>query len=191
MFVDTYLFIFVTLLSFINVHSSLLSKLVHTWKIQNELNIHARDFQILSWISRTSHAERDLLRKRRELKSEQALVNMVDHFAKYSKIQRKINAIDGDLLKIKNLKPSSSLTIRALLQQGVKVALCLILLCISLIFAYKPVIVFDAHLDLYPLSSVISYPTEEVNAISVHVWALACSAAARSMNFWFFCTVFL
>ncbi|VEN38615.1 unnamed protein product [Callosobruchus maculatus] len=66
-------------LSFLGMHSSLVGS------------------QMLKLVNRTTSRERELLTKKRDLKLEQSSISMADHFVKYSKIQRKINAIDEEL----------------------------------------------------------------------------------------------
>ncbi|KAF7274205.1 hypothetical protein GWI33_013125 [Rhynchophorus ferrugineus] len=51
----------------------------------------------LRWRTKPSEVEQLLLEERKSLKKEQSQYNMMDAFAKYSKLQRKINIIDDKL----------------------------------------------------------------------------------------------
>ncbi|KAJ8958856.1 hypothetical protein NQ318_019621 [Aromia moschata] len=117
-----------TTLSFLSVHSSLIGK------------------QILKWINRPSGKENQLLSQKFELKSEQSKMNITDDFAKYSKIQRRINTIDEELSLHRNDK--NSLTLQLGLTYGLKFALGIMLVVLSIYYRYSPRYRLNAFLTI-------------------------------------------
>ncbi|KAK4879854.1 hypothetical protein RN001_008000 [Aquatica leii] len=59
---------------------------------------------VFQWINQPSTYERNLINLKAEYKIQQAKLNMVDNFAKYSKIQRKINGIEQELQEMQSHK---------------------------------------------------------------------------------------
>lgn len=127
-------------------------------------------------MNKPSLKEKMLISERNGLKSEQSNINMIDSFAKYSKIQRKIIAIDQDLNKYRNEKNSIILHIG--LTHGLKIALGLLLFVLSIYYRYSPVFELSSNIDLTPFNHMISYPNEN-NQVSFHFWVLCCSSISR------------
>ncbi|KAJ8985811.1 hypothetical protein NQ317_012051 [Molorchus minor] len=157
-----FLLVLSTTLSFISVHSSFLGK------------------QVLKWINRPSEKENKLTTEKSKLKLEQDQLNMTDNFAKYSKIQRRINIIDKELLEYRNEK--SNITLQLSLTYGLKFVLGICLAALSIYYRYSPVLKVHSSVDLTPFNHLISYPNES-NQVSFHFWVLCCSSIARLIKF--------
>ncbi|XP_057663330.1 guided entry of tail-anchored proteins factor 1-like [Diorhabda carinulata] len=147
-----------TALSFINVHSNLISK------------------QLLKWLNRPSFKEKQLLSKKNDLKTQQSTISITENFVIYSKIQRQINKIDDELGECRVGK--NSLTTHFGLTFGIKFLFSVILLMLSVYFRSTPIIILDKNIDLMPFNYLISYPNSG-NAVSFHFWVMCSSAVAN------------
>lgn len=130
-------------------------------------------------MNKPSLKEKMLISEKNDLKLEQSKINMIDSFARYSKIQRKINSIDHDLTKYRNEKNSILLHIG--LTHGLKIVLGLLLFVLSVYYRYSPVFELSSNVDLTPFAQMISYPNEN-NQVSFHFWVLCCSSVSRLIN---------
>lgn len=127
-------------------------------------------------MNKPSLKEKNLITQKNNLKLEQSKITMIDSFAKYSKIQRRINLIDQDLIKFRTEKNSIILHIG--LTHGLKIALGLLLFILSIYYRYSPVFELSSSIDLMPFNHMISYPNES-NQVSFHFWVLCCSSVSR------------
>lgn len=127
-----------------------------------------------------SAEEKALLKEKQELKTEQAQYSMMDQFAKYSKIQRKINAIDEKLNESKDNK--NPLVSKVIAAYGPQAVCTLILLLLTLYYRRTPLFKLPQHIDLTPFNYVISYPNER-NYVSFHFWIMSCNVVSRLLKF--------
>ncbi|CAH0556632.1 unnamed protein product [Brassicogethes aeneus] len=141
--------------------------------------IHSTLFQsiILKWWKKATPKERELFSQVFKLKREQNTLNMVDDFAKYSKIQRKINVIELELEELKGNK-NTTVPLGLAIKYGLKVIISLLLLIMSIYFRNTPVFTIDKSLDLAPFNYIISYPNE-LNHVSFHFWVICCTSMAE------------
>lgn len=137
--------------------------------------------QIFKWLSKQSCREKELIAQRRTLRTQQNTISMVDEFAKFSKLQRRINIIEQELEEIRDRKPSNSFVIQLSFTYGVKVALGILLVLLSIYYRYTPVFYLGDKVNLIPFSSLMCYPNQE-NFVSFYSWAMCCAAVARSLN---------
>ncbi|XP_063934456.1 guided entry of tail-anchored proteins factor 1-like [Zophobas morio] len=154
-------FVISTVLSFLSVHSSVVEK------------------PIFKWLNKQTERERSLLVQKHSLKTEQASINMVDEFAKYSKIQRQINSIDGKLEDIRGNKPTNNILVQLGFTYGVKFVLVVMLIVLSLYYRYTPVFYLGNKINLMPFTHFICYPND-INCVSFYFWVM-CSAAVSRM----------
>lgn len=148
---DLALFYMVTALSF---YSAMIPTLVSLL-----LNIFIWDSQV----------ETSLKRQVSDLKEELGTVCMTDEFAKYSKIQRKLNKATDEL----HSKNQSQM----IYQNKTKLILYIILYAILIIgmvtinwkYYYKPIITLSEN-TLYPIGFILGFPTGQNNCFSVWSW---------------------
>lgn len=133
----------------------------------------------MKWRTKPTKKDLELLEERVSLKKEQNNYNMMDAFAKYSKLQRKINAIDEKLKESNDQK--NTLLVKTLSTYGIQIfcGLCLFILTIC----YRRITLFriDDKIDLSPFNYIISYPNEK-NCISFHFWVMTCNIVARILK---------
>lgn len=133
----------------------------------------------MKWLNKASAQERNLLDQKLQLRKEQSEISMVDNFAKHAKIQRKINAIDAELSQLKSDRQANNLVSRLFFQYGMKLPIGIVLFIMIIVYRTRPVLILNEKYDLFPFSSLISYPLQEVNSISVHVWVICCSGISK------------
>lgn len=114
------------------------------------------------------------------MKNEQNLISITEHFAKHSKLQRKINAIEGKLNELQNDR--NNVTLQFTVVYGFKVLIGVIILFCSIYFRNIPVLKIDKKISLLPFDHIISFPNEK-NTVSFHFWVLCCTAVARLIKF--------
>lgn len=121
-----------------------------------------------------------MIEEKNNLKTEQSLLSITENFAKYSKIQRKINLLDEQLNELH--KDRNSITFHFFVTYGVKFSIALLIILSSFYYRKTPVFVIDERISLIPFDQIISYPNEK-NTVSFHFWVLCCSAVARLIEF--------
>nr|CAH7749242.1 unnamed protein product [Callosobruchus chinensis] len=149
-------------LSFLSIHSSWVGS------------------QVLKLVNRPTSKQRQLLSKKRDLQLEQSSINMADHFVQYSRIQRKINAIDEELTL--DLDKKNNWELKLGLAYGARILFGIILIILSLYYRHTPLFIVDNNLDLSPFNYIISYPNGN-NTVTVHFWIMCCTATFRLLKF--------
>ena len=91
------LFLFVTFWGFFNAFIPLIVNSVINWPIVDQPVVNLIQLQILFIFLNETRMEWSLRRQIRDLKTELSDINMTDEFAKYAKIQRKINKAKDQL----------------------------------------------------------------------------------------------
>ncbi|XP_060516964.1 guided entry of tail-anchored proteins factor 1-like isoform X2 [Cylas formicarius] len=160
------LLIISTILSFLTAYSDNLGKL------------------ILHWINKSSKHEKNLLNEKVQLKREQCNYNMMDDFAKYSKVQRKINKIEEELEHIENKKIGFVLSTFCI--YSVKCLCTMCILALTVYFKGSYVFKLDDSIDLTPFNYLISYPNEK-NFVSIHFWIMCCNVVASLIKHSSYC----
>lgn len=130
------------------------------------------------WLDRQTAREKSLLLQKRVLQAEQSSLSISDNFVHYSKIQRKINTLDQELSDIREERSYKNFKYRFFMQYGLRFVFAIFLLLLSLYYRKEPVFSISRKFDLFPFSSVISYPNEE-NDVSFHFWVVCCTTVAR------------
>ncbi|XP_046573650.1 guided entry of tail-anchored proteins factor 1-like [Haliotis rubra] len=125
-------------------------------------------------VFRLSNEELDLRSQVRDLKSDQESVNMADEFARYMKIQRKIDKIMGQLKQLGSSR-SQRLT---MLKVGIKMAIHVVhaLTMLSLVLTYRnePLLELPSSY-FFPFSRIVAFPTGIPGGVGIACWVLVCS----------------
>ncbi|XP_026495913.2 guided entry of tail-anchored proteins factor 1-like [Vanessa tameamea] len=134
---------------------------------------------IAACFSRPSSEERVILNDLKKLKAEQQSLSMKDEFAAYSKLQRKINKLDVELKENSQSRLSKSLAIKGSINIILQVVIALVIIVSVIWFRREPIVTLDG--DLFPLTTMLRYPSDIPNAISTHVWVLISNVSIRSL----------
>lgn len=128
---------------------------------------------------RPSNEEHSILTEIMKLKAEQKTISMKDEFAAYSKIQRKINKLDIILKENSQTRLSKSLAIKGSINILMQVVLALVIVVSVIWFRREPIVALEG--DLFPLGTILRYPSSTQNAVSTHVWVLISNVSIRSL----------
>ncbi|KAL0871031.1 hypothetical protein ABMA27_004840 [Loxostege sticticalis] len=134
---------------------------------------------VAACFSRPSSEERTLWEQILKLKAEQKSISMKDEFAAYSKIQRKINKLEGQLKDGSQSRMSKSIAIKSSVQIILQVVLALLTIVSVIWFRREPIVALKTN--LFPFAAMLSYPSGMPNAISTHVWVLVSNVSLRTL----------
>lgn len=112
-----------------------------------------------------------------KLKAEQKGISMKDEFAAYSKLQRKINKLENQLKDNSQTRIGKNLAVKGTLQLVLRAVLGLITLVSVIWFRREPIVALKG--DLFPLATILRYPSDMPNAISTHMWVLISNVSLR------------
>lgn len=107
---------------------------------------------------------------------------MIDDFARYSKLQRKINQIDIELSDLQNERLKSSIIVKMVCTYGIRAVFALVLLTFSIYYRQSTVGCLSKKIDLFPLTNVISFPNGKDNCISVPFWITCCTTVGTLLK---------
>lgn len=147
-----------------------------------------RSLQIAACFSKPSNEERNLLSTVLKLKAEQKFISMKDEFAAYSKLQRQIIKLENQLKDGSQSRRTKGLAIKGSIHIILQVGLALMIIFSVIWFRREPIVAFKG--DLFPLTSILKYPSDMPNAISTHIWVLVSNVSIRSLIkpfVWLFC----
>lgn len=133
---------------------------------------------MLKWLNMPTAKESDLHLKKRQLLKEQSKLNMVDSFAKYSKIQRQINRVDQELSEFQSERSYSNFKCKFFFMYGFRVIISLLLFVMSIYYRRVPVFSVPRKFDLSPFTSLIAYPNKD-NDVSFHFWVICCTTVSK------------
>lgn len=136
----------------------------------------------MKFLNRKTTKECELLLSRKKLQNEQSGLSVMNDFAKYSKVQRKINAVDQELQEIRTTKISSNFIFTNGFKYGLKVFFHILLIFLTIYYHKSPVFVLDDKYDFFPFTNLISYPNKEINAVSVHFWIISNTYVFKLVN---------
>ncbi|KAM3965698.1 guided entry of tail-anchored proteins factor 1 [Aphomia sociella] len=128
---------------------------------------------------RPSNEERTTWAEIQKLKSAQKSISMKDEFAAYSKIQRKINKLETQLKDDSQSRMSKSLAIKSTVQIIFQVVVALLMVISVIWFRREPIVALKG--DLFPLTTLLRYPSSMPNAISTHMWVIISNFSIRTL----------
>ncbi|GBN09113.1 Tail-anchored protein insertion receptor WRB [Araneus ventricosus] len=135
---------------------------------------------LLQVITRETEMEANLRRQACDLKAELGSISMVDEFAKYAKIKRKVGKVTDELTHQAEMRSSYTLKVRFI----ATAALYAVMSCtvIFLLWNYRkiPVVVMPEDW-LFPLGYFLSYPSGIPGGISLTTWLLISGSVGRTM----------
>lgn len=139
---------------------------------------------ILKWFLqltyRTTATELKLRCEFREMQKELATIPMVDEFARYAKLQRKMNKVEEEILAKGQSRMDQRESIRTKWIRRFQILNGLVLVYISATQRYEPVFIGITEW-FWPFNHVLAYPSGVDGSISTIVWLLICSNASRAL----------
>ncbi|XP_022127138.2 guided entry of tail-anchored proteins factor 1 [Pieris rapae] len=134
---------------------------------------------IVACFSRPSQLERKLWDEIVMLKCQQKQISMKDEFAAYSKLQRRIIKLEAELNENSQDRLSKTLAIKGTIHMVLQVVIGLIIIISVIFFRREPIVALKG--DLFPLSTLLKYPSDTPNAISTHMWVIISNVSIRAL----------
>lgn len=134
---------------------------------------------IAACFARPSNEERSVWSEILKLKAEQKGISMKDEFAAYSKLQRKINKLENQLKDDSQTRIGKNLAVKSTVQLVLQVGVGVTTLLSVIWFRREPIVALKG--DLFPLTTMLRYPSDMPNAISTHVWVLITNVSIRTL----------
>ncbi|XP_041981989.1 guided entry of tail-anchored proteins factor 1-like [Aricia agestis] len=134
---------------------------------------------ISACFSRPSNEERETLSEIVRLKAEQSNISIKEEFAAYSKLQRKILKLETLLKDNSQSRISKSLAIKGSVHIILQVVIALLIVVSVIWFRREPIVAIKGN--LYPMTSILQYPSDTPNAISTHIWVVISNVSIRSL----------
>ncbi|XP_053681808.1 guided entry of tail-anchored proteins factor 1 [Sabethes cyaneus] len=124
---------------------------------------------------RILRAEVDMLRR------ELSRISMRDEYIRYVKVERKLVAAETKLTESKNRDAGRRKVYEIAVQYGLYAVLTLGLVTISIVYRYKPIVVFGENFNFEPFGKVLNFPTGVPNAVSTVFWIAVNNFVARTL----------
>lgn len=172
---STSLLFIATTLSFANAHADLIANWV-SFVLSTDFFDLIFFYQVKKWTNAPTAKQLELLKEKRHLKIEQQKYSMIDEFAKYSKLQRRINALNEELKTSK--QGDNPLWKNLVLSHVPQLVGTVILFLLVLYYRSTPIFRLPDGIDLVPFNYIISYPNGR-NYVSLHFWIMSCNVVAR------------
>ncbi|XP_075980316.1 guided entry of tail-anchored proteins factor 1 [Anticarsia gemmatalis] len=134
---------------------------------------------IAACFARPSNEERSVWAEIMKLKAEQKSISMKDEFAAYSKLQRKINKLENQLKDGSQSRISKSLAVKSTIQIVLQAVVAFMTVISVIWFRREPIVALKG--DLFPLATMLRYPSDMPNAISTHVWVVISNISIRTL----------
>ncbi|KAH9638912.1 hypothetical protein HF086_013811 [Spodoptera exigua] len=135
--------------------------------------------RIAACFARPSNEERSVWSEILKLKAEQKGISMKDEFAAYSKLQRKINKLESQLKDDSQTRIGKNLAVKSTIQLVLQVVVGVTTVLSVIWFRREPIVALKG--DLFPLTTMLRYPSDMPNAISTHVWVLITNVSIRTL----------
>ncbi|KAE8750344.1 hypothetical protein FOCC_FOCC002904 [Frankliniella occidentalis] len=160
MYVNTTLFILITIGTVISSFSQLIIKYV------------------LSLVFRESDRSVNIRKEIAAIRTEMSQISMIDEFAKHARLQRKLIKMQDELKGEKMAINSTRLKFKVMFGAGATLIMSLFMLTVLYLYRSAAVVILPENW-LSPFSSIISWPAEETGAVSVLTWVAICYRVSR------------
>ena len=122
--------------------------------------------------------ELQLRKDLKQLEEEIKTINMVDQFAQYAKLERKINKAKDELAKYK--KSKSEVFLKLKLGTNIIFHIVQLICMLFIIWNYRsePLISLPSGW-VWPVGRILAFPTGISGAIGVTAWLLVCRSVVR------------
>lgn len=140
-----------------------------------------RPKQLIAYLLSPGGRQRQLEREIAALRAQLATLSMTDNYIEYVKLERRINAAEKQRTSGGAQQVTRTLLIRYGLSYGSQVLLSLVLVAISILYRYVPVIVLGDQFNFAPFAWLMRFPTGVTGAVSVPFWIFVSSFAAKNV----------
>ncbi|XP_078488731.1 guided entry of tail-anchored proteins factor 1-like [Ciona intestinalis] len=113
---------------------------------------------------------------------EQSEIDMMDQFAKYARLQRKIDAVKDEIQKIKDSTSNKMLFIKSIITWTLRLVIGFSFLYIMFFHKHDAVLQYPkewAGPDI--LAKIVAFPTGEIGAVGGVFWLIACQSTVGAI----------
>lgn len=140
---------------------------------------------ISKYVYRVTDSEMNIRAEIKDLKTEQETISITEEFAKYAKLQRKIDKHTAEVKRLAALRNSKSAVVNMGVKAGIYITQAILMLVIVLTNKNEPLLMFPESW-FYPLHNIVALPTGVPGGLGVVCWIMACrTAVARITSLWF------
>lgn len=145
------------------------------------LNISNRRAQLIAFLLRPCARHRQLSREIAAMRLELAALSPATEYTKCVKLERRILAAQSEQNNLGTSDATRQLIVRYAVPYGSQLLLSLVLVAISILYRYVPVVVFGDRYNFAPFSWLMGFPTGVTGAVSVPFWIFVSSFVAKSV----------
>ncbi|EFX73325.1 hypothetical protein DAPPUDRAFT_307920 [Daphnia pulex] len=139
---------------------------------------------IVKWgthfVFKVSDEEKKIREEFRGLRKELTGISAVDEFARYARIQRKMNKLDEQIQSLGQSRMDGRESVRWKLTKAIQVVNGAVLVYLAVTQRYEPVLTGLTDW-FWPLNLLLSYPTGIEGALSIVFWLFICNNACRAL----------
>lgn len=129
--------------------------------------------QLTKHVIKPSANENDLKEELKRLIKELQSLNMVDEFPKYARTERRINKLKSETQSIAQKRREVFLKMKLGVNVAYHILQVFVFICLIYNFRHEAVVVFPPEW-LFPIGSLISFPSGVSGAVSTAVWIVVC-----------------
>ncbi|RZF39160.1 hypothetical protein LSTR_LSTR005788 [Laodelphax striatellus] len=134
---------------------------------------------ILAVLCRENSSHRGLKQEILNLQNEISKISMNDEFAKYARLQRKLNSLKTEMESKVSQRLQEKFKVKFFVTSSVQVLLGLITVVFLWMYRHEPVLVVP-EAWLSPIAPFISFPTSIEGAVGLPFWFSVCKVFAKS-----------
>lgn len=136
--------------------------------------------QVIALLTSVSAEEKQLIEEIAKLKEELENIPMRKEYTSYVKVERKIVTAQSKLNETRSANQTKKLMFSYGIPYGLQALLSAVLLLITIIYRYTPIVVFNgSQYDFIPFGSILRFPTGIDGAVSVPFWIFVNNYVSR------------
>lgn len=133
---------------------------------------------LLSCVCVVSAHERELKAEEANVKAELATISMTDEFAKYARMQRRLNKVQDELKSLAASRLESQAKTKIVVLYATQFILGIITCCFVWMYKHVPVATFPPNW-MKPFGALLSWPSGVDGGISIIMWMFCVGHVAR------------
>ncbi|KAL6262035.1 hypothetical protein P5V15_007127 [Pogonomyrmex californicus] len=136
---------------------------------------------VLSYVFIQNKYDIELQEELNNLKQDMIAISIVDHFAKYAKLQRRSNHVENIIKKNMTQRLKWKLKLQMWLIYSFYALNGMLILWLLYMYKNEPVIILSKNI-LWPIEDLLSWSCQHENAISLLVWLMITRLGTSACN---------
>lgn len=116
-----------------------------------------------------------------DIRRELSKISMRDNYIEYIQTERKLVELEAQMTAQRNKFNWLKVAYEYSIKYGLYAILTLVLIIISIVHRYTPVLVFGENFRFEPFGKVLNFPTGVPNAVSTVFWIVVNNFVARTV----------